>query len=140
MEPGRTMGVHGLGSFFCLWAVRARSAKVSALTEPWATPPITSTMKIERGGACLHLSSQLCLTSRPSRSVSCRISQRLSLSLSSRLRPEPQPPLFITPQPFVGKCPFCSGLFCCLWRRTDPLCSAAEQTPFSCYCCMIDFY
>ena len=38
------------------------------------------------------------------------------------------------------KCPFCSGLFCCLRRRTDPLCSAAEQTRFLCYCCMIDFY
>ena len=42
----------------------------------------------------------------PSCSVSCCISQRLSLSLSSRLRPEPLPPLFITPQPFVAPLSF----------------------------------
>ena len=36
--------------FFCLWAVRARSVRASALTEPWAMPPTAGTMKIERGG------------------------------------------------------------------------------------------
>ena len=68
-NPGDTMGVSGHGSFFCLWAVRACSARASALTEPWSTPPTAGAIKIERGGACLHLSSQLCLASRPSRSV-----------------------------------------------------------------------
>ncbi len=38
------------------------------------------------------------------------------------------------------KCPFCSGLFCCLRRRTDPLCSAAEQTRFLLLLYGIDFY
>jgi hypothetical protein len=101
-NPGVTMGVSGHGSFFCLWAVRAHSARASALTEPWATPPTTGAMKIKRGGLCLHLSSQLCLALHPSHLVNCCISQRLSLSLLLRLRPEPWPPLFITPQPFVA--------------------------------------
>ena len=34
------------GSFFCLWAVRAHSARGRALTEPWATPPTAGAMKI----------------------------------------------------------------------------------------------
>ena len=70
------------------------------------TPPTTGTMKIERGGGRLHFSSQLYLTLCPSCSVSCRISQCLSLSLLSRLRPEPWPPLFITPQPFAAPLSF----------------------------------
>jgi hypothetical protein len=43
------MGASGYGSFFCLWAVRARSARGRMLTEPWTTPPTTGAMKIERG-------------------------------------------------------------------------------------------
>ena len=43
------MGVCGYGSFFCLWAVRARSARGRVFTEPWAMPPTACTMKIERG-------------------------------------------------------------------------------------------
>jgi hypothetical protein len=43
------MGISGYGSFFCLWAVRARSARGRVFTEPWATPPTAGTMKIERG-------------------------------------------------------------------------------------------
>jgi hypothetical protein len=43
------MGVSGYGSFFCLWAVRARSAQGRVFTEPWATPPTAGAMKIERG-------------------------------------------------------------------------------------------
>ncbi len=54
-NPGDTMGVSGHGSFFCLWAVRARSARASALTEPWASPPTAGAMKIERGGGVLML-------------------------------------------------------------------------------------
>ena len=105
-NPGDTMGVSGHGSFFCLWTVHASSARASVLTEPWATPPTAGAMKIERGGgACLHLSSRLCLASRPSCSV-CRISQRLSLSFSSCLHPEPRPLLFIMPQPFVAPLSF----------------------------------
>jgi hypothetical protein len=96
------MGVSGHGSIFCLWAVRARFARTGMLTESWAMPPTAGAMKIEGGGACLHLSSQLCLALRPSRLVSCCISQRLSLSLSSRLHPEPWPPPFITSQPFFA--------------------------------------
>ena len=68
-NPGDTMGVSGHGSFFCLWAVRACSDRASVLTEPWATPPTAGAIKIKRGGVCLHLSSQLCLASRPSCSV-----------------------------------------------------------------------
>jgi hypothetical protein len=48
-NPGDTMGVCGYGSFFCLWAVRARSARGHVFTEPWATTPTTGAMKIERG-------------------------------------------------------------------------------------------
>jgi hypothetical protein len=48
-NPGDTMGVSGYGSFFCLWAVRARSALGRVFTEPWAMPPTAGTMKIERG-------------------------------------------------------------------------------------------
>jgi hypothetical protein len=48
-NPGNTMGVSGYGSFFCLWAIRARSARGRVFTEPWATPPIAGAMKIERG-------------------------------------------------------------------------------------------
>ncbi len=47
-NPGDTMGVSGYGSFFCLWAVRARSARGRVFTEPWATPPTACAMKIER--------------------------------------------------------------------------------------------
>jgi hypothetical protein len=43
------MGVSGYGSFFCLWAVRARSARGRVFTEPWVTPPTAVAMKIERG-------------------------------------------------------------------------------------------
>ena len=43
------MGVSGYGSFFCLWAVRARSARGRVFTEPWATPPTAGAMKIDRG-------------------------------------------------------------------------------------------
>jgi hypothetical protein len=46
---GDTMGVSGYGSFFCLWAVHARSARVRVFTESWATPPSAGAMKIERG-------------------------------------------------------------------------------------------
>jgi hypothetical protein len=48
-RPGDTMGVSGYCSLFCLWAVRARSAQGRVFTEPWATPPTTGAMKIERG-------------------------------------------------------------------------------------------
>jgi hypothetical protein len=48
-NPGDTMGVSGYGSFFCLWAVRARSARGRMFTEPWATPPTAGSMKIEQG-------------------------------------------------------------------------------------------
>ena len=51
---------------------------------------------------CLNLLSQLCLVLRPSRSVGCRISKRLSLSLLLCLCPAPQPLPFIKPQPFVA--------------------------------------
>ena len=43
------MGVSGYGSFFCLWAVRARSAQERVFTEPWATPLTAGAMKIEWG-------------------------------------------------------------------------------------------
>ncbi len=43
------MGVSGYGYFFCLWAVRDRSARGHVFTEPWATPPSAGAMKIERG-------------------------------------------------------------------------------------------
>ena len=43
------MGVSGYGSFFCLWAVHARSARGRVFTEPWATPLTAGAMKIERG-------------------------------------------------------------------------------------------
>jgi hypothetical protein len=53
-NPGDTMGVSGYGSFFCLWAVRARSARGRVFTEPWATPPTAGAMKIKRGvGWCI---------------------------------------------------------------------------------------
>jgi hypothetical protein len=48
-NPGDTMGISSYGSFFCLWAVRARSARGRVLTEPWATSPTAGAMKIERG-------------------------------------------------------------------------------------------
>ena len=43
------MGVSGYGSFFCLWAIHARSARGSMFTEPWAMPPTAGAMKIEQG-------------------------------------------------------------------------------------------
>jgi len=43
------MCINGYGSFFCLWAVRNRSAQGRVFTEPWATPPFAGAMKIERG-------------------------------------------------------------------------------------------
>ena len=58
-NPGNTLGVSGHGSFFCLWAVRVRSAQALVLTEPWVTPPTAGAMKIEQGGACLHLITTL---------------------------------------------------------------------------------
>jgi hypothetical protein len=48
-NPGDTMGVSGYGFFFCLWAVRARSARRRMFTEPWATSSTTGAMKIDRG-------------------------------------------------------------------------------------------
>jgi hypothetical protein len=48
-NPGDTMGISGYGSFFCLWAVRARSARGRVFTEPWAMSPTAGAMKIERG-------------------------------------------------------------------------------------------
>jgi hypothetical protein len=47
-NPGDTMAICGYGSFFCLWAFRTRSAQGRMFTEPWATPPTASAMKIER--------------------------------------------------------------------------------------------
>jgi len=44
-NPGDTMGVSGYGSFFCLWAIRNRSARGRVLTEPWATSTTAGTMK-----------------------------------------------------------------------------------------------
>ena len=55
---------------------------------------------------CLHLWSHLCLALPSSRLVGCRISQHLSLSLSSRLHPAPWPPPFITPPPFIAPLSF----------------------------------
>jgi hypothetical protein len=46
---GDKMSVSCYNSFFCLWAVRARSARGRIFTEPWATPPTAGAMKIERG-------------------------------------------------------------------------------------------
>jgi hypothetical protein len=43
------MGVSGYGSFFCLWAVRTRSARGHVFTEPWATPHTAGPMKIKQG-------------------------------------------------------------------------------------------
>ena len=43
------MGVSGYGSFFCLCAVHASSARGRVFTEPWATSPTAGAMKIERG-------------------------------------------------------------------------------------------
>ena len=48
-NPGDTMGISGYGYFFCLGAVRARSAHRRVFTEPWETPPTDGAMKIERG-------------------------------------------------------------------------------------------
>ena len=45
------MGVSGFGSFFCLWAVRARSNRWRALIGSWVTLPTTGSIEIERGGA-----------------------------------------------------------------------------------------
>jgi hypothetical protein len=46
-----TMGVSDFGSFFCLWAVRARSNRWRVLIGSWVSPPTTGSIKIERGGA-----------------------------------------------------------------------------------------
>jgi hypothetical protein len=43
------MGISGYGSFFCLWAIRARSAQGRVLTGPWAMPLTAGTMTFERG-------------------------------------------------------------------------------------------
>jgi hypothetical protein len=45
------MGVSDFGSFFCLWAVRARSNRWHVLIGSWVSPPTTGSIKIERGGA-----------------------------------------------------------------------------------------
>jgi len=45
-NPGDTMGVSGYGPFFCLWAVRDRSAQGCVLTYPWATSTTAGSMKI----------------------------------------------------------------------------------------------
>jgi hypothetical protein len=50
-EPGRSDGVSGFGSFFCLWAVRARSNRWRALIGLWVTPPTTGSIEIKHGGA-----------------------------------------------------------------------------------------
>jgi hypothetical protein len=101
-NPGNTMGVSGHGSFFCLWAIRARFARARTLTEPWATPPTAGAMKIEQGGCAStsrHNSASRCaplvwlVVAFPSASASpsCRASARslglryslcLNLSLS----------------------------------------------------------
>ena len=44
-NPGDTMGVSGFGSFFCLWAVRDRSARGCMLTETWVTSITAGAMK-----------------------------------------------------------------------------------------------
>ena len=43
------LGAASHGLHCRLWSVRGRSARWSALTGPWATPPIAGAMKIERG-------------------------------------------------------------------------------------------
>ena len=121
-NPGDTMGVSGHGSFFCLWAVRARSARASALTEPWATPSTAGAMKIERGGGVppplvtsRHLSASRraplvplvvafpSASASPSRRASARslglryllrlnLSPRPSRSVGCRVAPALQPP------------------------------------------------
>jgi hypothetical protein len=48
-NPGDTMGVSGYGYFFCLGAIRARSAQRRVFPEPWAMPPTAGAMKIKRG-------------------------------------------------------------------------------------------
>ena len=50
-NQGDPMGVSGFGSFFCLWAVRARSNRWRALIGSWVTPPTTGSIEIVRGGA-----------------------------------------------------------------------------------------
>jgi len=50
-NPGDTMGVSGFGSFFCLWAIRARSNRWCALIGLWVTPPTDGSIEIDRGGA-----------------------------------------------------------------------------------------
>jgi hypothetical protein len=144
-NPGDTMGVSGHGSYFCLLAVCACSARARPLTVPWVMPPTASTMKIEQEGACLHLSSELCLVSRPTHLVGCRISQRLSLSLLSRLRLVPWPPPFIMPQPFAAplsfgwllRCPSASTpilLQLCLVPWPPPLVDPSLVTVFGVVC------
>jgi len=49
-NPGDTMGVSGFSSFFCLWAIRARSNRWRALIGSWVTPSTNGSIKIERGG------------------------------------------------------------------------------------------
>ncbi len=43
------LGAASHGLHCRLWSVRGRSAQWSALTGPWATPPIAGATKIERG-------------------------------------------------------------------------------------------
>jgi hypothetical protein len=53
-NQGDPMGVSGFGSFFCLWAVRARSNRWRALIGSWVTPPTTGFIEIKRGGGRKH--------------------------------------------------------------------------------------
>ena len=45
------MGVSRFGSFFCLWAVCARSNRWRTLIGSWVTPPTTGSIKIKLGGS-----------------------------------------------------------------------------------------
>jgi hypothetical protein len=73
---------------------------------------------------CLHLLSQLCIALRPSHLVGCRISQCLSLSLSSRLCPAPWRPPFIMPQPFIAPLSF-GWMPCCPAPQPSSRCNSA---------------
>jgi hypothetical protein len=83
------MGVSSYGSFFCLWAVRARSASGCVFTEPWATPPTAGAMEIKRGvvyNPTIHHGYLLEKNRHP-----------------GRRQPWPLPPLIAIGRP----CPFC---------------------------------
>ena len=48
-NPGDAMGISGCGSFFCLWAVRARCSRAHVYRAMGDAPYPPGTMKIERG-------------------------------------------------------------------------------------------